>query len=373
MSHVQCEVKAGVGHITLNRPQALNALSLDMIRDITQALLDWRDDDAVQAIALRGMSKAGEFGAFCAGGDIRFFHAAALAGDSRLEDFFTEEYRLNHLIHTYPKPSLAFMDGIIMGGGMGLAQGCTVRIATERTRMAMPETLIGLFPDVGGGYFLSRCPGHLGEYLGLSGQLLNGEQAVQAGLADVVVAAHDLPALWATGGQRLGHGASTHQCREQALSWPEAMKVPDVKPEWWHDLLDSVFSVPSLNHAVVELNQLQAQGNAWATATLEAFAHRSPLMMQVTWQQIRQARTMGIGDELRMERDLVRHAFHPHHLQRRCAESDTVEGIRALAVDKDHQPRWMHAGLAEVTSEQVQGFFESPWPPSAHPLADLKD
>ncbi|MEO7886053.1 MAG: 3-hydroxyisobutyryl-CoA hydrolase, partial [Polaromonas sp.] len=169
---VLLEQRGNAGLITLNRPKALNALSLSMIRELSNALLAWRDDASVQVVAIRGTNKAGRpgtpesrFGGFCAGGDIRFFHQAVMAGDASLEDFFTEEYALNHLIHNYPKPYIAFMDGVVMGGGMGISQGARVRIVTDHTKMAMPETNIGLFPDVGGGYFLSRCPGHVGEYL----------------------------------------------------------------------------------------------------------------------------------------------------------------------------------------------------------------
>jgi enoyl-CoA hydratase/carnithine racemase len=147
---VIAEVGGRVGFITLNRPGALNALSLSMIRALTTHLLAWRDDPQVQAVAMRGSNKSGPFGAFCAGGDIRFFHQALLSGDPSTEDFFTEEYTLNHLIHSYPKPSIAFMDGVVMGGGMGLSQGATHRLVSERSKLAMPETLIGLFPDVGG-------------------------------------------------------------------------------------------------------------------------------------------------------------------------------------------------------------------------------
>ena len=184
MPDVIVELQGRIGFITLNRGTALNALSLAMIRALTATLLAWRDDPQVLAVAVRGMGKEGPFGAFCAGGDIRFFHQAALAGNPELEDFFTEEYALNHLIHKYPKPYIAFMDGVVMGGGMGISQGGSVRIVTERTKMAMPETHIGLFPDVGGGYFLSRCPGHVGEYLALTGHTLGGHEAVAVGLAD---------------------------------------------------------------------------------------------------------------------------------------------------------------------------------------------
>jgi enoyl-CoA hydratase/carnithine racemase len=150
------ERRGNAGLITLNRPKALNALSLGMVRDLLGTLLAWRDDPAVHMVAIRGSNKTGRpgtpealFGGFCAGGDIRYFHQAVMAGDASLEDFFTEEYRLNHLIHTYNKPYIAFMDDIVMGGGMGLSQGAKLRIVTEHTKMAMPETNIGLFPDVG--------------------------------------------------------------------------------------------------------------------------------------------------------------------------------------------------------------------------------
>jgi enoyl-CoA hydratase/carnithine racemase len=171
-SEVLSEVRGQVGFITLNRPRALNALSLGMVRDLMGILLAWKDDARVLAVAIRGSNKEGPFGAFCAGGDIRFLHQAGSQGNPLLEDFFTEEYALNHLIHNYGKPYIAFMDGIVMGGGMGISQGAALRVVTERTKMAMPETAIGLFPDVGGGYFLSRCPGRVGEWLALTGDTI---------------------------------------------------------------------------------------------------------------------------------------------------------------------------------------------------------
>ena len=192
---IVAETWCNVGLVTLNRPQALNALSLTMIRGITQVLLDWRDDAGIAGIVLRGVTREGKGAAFSAGGDIRFFHQAALAGDPRLEDFFTEEYMLDHLVHRYPKPIVALMDGIVMGGGMGIGQGSAMRIVTERMKMAMPETNIGLFPDVGGGYFLSRCPGRIGEYLALTGQVIGAGDAIALGLADFFVPSDTLPAL----------------------------------------------------------------------------------------------------------------------------------------------------------------------------------
>lgn len=363
---VLAEVQGKVGLITLNRAKALNALSLEMVRSITHVLSAWQHDPRVQAVAMRGMGKESAFGAFCAGGDIRFFHQAALAGDPRLEDFFTEEYRLNHLIHHYPKPCIVFMDGIVMGGGMGLAQGAKLRIATERTKMAMPETMIGLFPDVGGGYFLSRCQGALGEYLGLTGQMLNGSEAVFAGLADLLCDSSQLHALW---------------MQLPALDWTqpvEALKnftspfaqatqtAQGITPPWWSSDVNHAFEAADVQ-GIAKL--LQATGH---TQALEALHKRSPLMLAVTLEQIRKARHMKLSDELRMERDMVRHSFHPQHLNRTPSQSDTVEGIRALAVDKDHAPRWSPAHINEVTPEMVTPFFTSPWPAAAHPLRDLQ-
>ena len=363
---VLAEVQGQVGLITLNRAKALNALSLDMVRSISHLLLAWQTDDRVQAVAMRGMGKEGAFGAFCAGGDIRFFHTAAMAGDPRLEDFFTEEYRLNHLIHHYTKPCWVFMDGVVMGGGMGLAQGAGLRIATERTKMAMPETMIGLFPDVGGGYFLSRCQGALGEYLGLTGHMLNGAEAVYAGLADVLVDSASLNALWAQL-PHLNWAQPAEALRQFTHGFQAATQAAQHhQPSWWTDSLNQAFAAPDLPSIA---NALEASNEKHA---LDALHKRSPLMLAVTLMQVRRARHMNLSDELRMERDMVRHSFHPSHLQRTPAQSDTVEGIRALAVDKDHAPRWSPAHITDVSPDMVTPFFTSPWPLSAHPLADLQ-
>lgn len=358
-SHVIAEVRGRVGLITLNRPQALNALSLAMIREITATLIAWREDTAVFAVAIRGVNKEGPFGAFCAGGDIRFFHRAALAGDPELGDFFTEEYALNHLIHTYPKPYIAFMDGICMGGGMGISQGASLRVVTERSKLAMPETAIGLFPDVGGGYFLSRCAGHLGEYLGLSGRVLQGREALSAGLADGYVEAQRLPKLWDS------LPATPFENGESVQRWVQSHLQSTVPPATWP--VAEVNAVFGLGDVKAMVAALEAGTSAWAQETLAALRKRSPLMLHVVLEQIRRARGMGLTDDLRMERDLVHHCFH----LRPGAASETVEGIRALAIDKDHAPKWNPARIEDVTAEQVAAFFESPWAAEAHPLRAL--
>ncbi len=359
MSEVIAEVQGRIGCITLNRPKALNALSLPMIRELTDALQRWREDPQVLAVAVRGTGKEGPFGAFCAGGDIRFFHQAAHAGDAALGDFFTEEYALNHLIHTYSKPYIAFMDGIVMGGGMGISQGASVRMVTERTKMAMPETNIGLFPDVGGGYFLSRCPGKLGEYLGLTGLMLSGPQAVAAKLADIALPSSMLEAIWT---KLVSSPFENSEAVERwVLAQPGSLPPEKLAPQ---PQIDAIFGLPSVQ---AMLDALEATSDEWSQHTAKTLRARSPLMLHVVLEQIRRARGMGLADDLRMERDMVHHCFH----LRAVSESETVEGIRALAVDKDHSPQWKPARVEEVDASEVARFFVSPWSSDHHPLRHL--
>jgi enoyl-CoA hydratase/carnithine racemase len=369
---VHAERVGHLGFITLNRPKALNALSLAMVRELNHVLQQWQDDAHVCAVVVRGSNKEGPFGAFCAGGDIRYFHQAALSGDVTLEDFFTEEYSLNHLIQNYPKPYIALMDGIVMGGGMGISQGAALRVVTERTKLAMPETHIGLFPDVGGGYFLSRCHGaacsdHMGEYLALTGHVLRGGESLHVGLADVCVDSAALPALWdALQKQDWASGdAMLAWLREQSKT-TTAQALATV-PAWQNASIDKVFGLAT----VLEMEQALQGSDEWSVQTLKALHHQSPLMLCVTLEQIRRGRQMRLAEDLRMERDMVRHCFQTEHLSRRGVSSETVEGIRALAVDKDHAPKWQPARIADVTPEMVLPFFESPWPASAHPLRHL--
>ncbi|MES2423481.1 MAG: enoyl-CoA hydratase/isomerase family protein [Pseudomonadota bacterium] len=355
---VLTEVRGQIGMVTLNRPKALNALSLGMIRTLTATLQAWRDDPAVLAVTVRGAGKDGEaFGSFCAGGDIRFFHKAALAGDSALEDFFTEEYTLNHLIATYPKPYIAFMDGVVMGGGMGISQGASLRVVTDRTKMAMPETGIGLFPDVGGSYFLSRCPGAAGEYLALTGNTIASPDAIAWGLADGHIDAVQLPVLWET------LAATPFESANAVEHWVQSRFAAKVVVRK-HPLIDKIFGLPSVTDILAALD---ADASDWARDTAAVLRKRSPLMLHVVLEQVRRGRAMGLADCLRMERVMVYRSFH----LRPGAASETVEGIRALAIDKDHQPKWNPARIEDVTPAMVNAFFDSPWTAETHPLRAL--
>ncbi|MEJ6023270.1 enoyl-CoA hydratase/isomerase family protein [Ramlibacter sp. PS4R-6] len=355
MSDVIVEIEGRAALITLNRPKALNALTLDMIRQVSAVLLACRDAEAIEFVALRGMGKDGPFGNLCAGGDLRFFHEAVLSGNPELEDFFTEEYELNYLVNTFPKPYAVFMDGIVMGGGMGISgharQGATLRIVTERTKMAMPETNVGLFPDVGGGWFLSRCPGHIGEYLALTGTVIGGADALYAGLADALVPSEGLPSLWESiAGQGVANKGKA-VLEESALAKNE-------------DAIERFFSLPTVGEIVAAL---EGEASAFARETAAMLRQRSPLMLHVVLEHLRRARTLSLADDLRLERNMIRRSFH----LRPGTASETMEGIRATVIDKDRQPRWNPARIEDVTPAMVQAFFDPPWPAYAHPLRDL--
>jgi enoyl-CoA hydratase/carnithine racemase len=329
--HIKTSIDRRLACLTLDRPRALNALSLDMIRAITEALSSWRDDEAIDAVVIR--SSMGR--AFCAGGDIRYFHGLAHAtpagGSAALEDFFTEEYALNHLIHHYPKPYIALMDGVVMGGGMGISQGSRtqgLRVVTERTKMAMPEVNIGLFPDVGGSYFLPRARGRIGWYLALTGHIIGGADAVFAGLADALVPFEQHPVLL----QELAQAGDAWRATVMGYS--------------------------------TTADSLEAIGNASLAQqeALHAMHKRSPTMLAVTLEQLERGAKLSLAECLRMERGMVRHCF---------LHGDVVEGIRAAAIDKDDAPRWNPATLGDVTAEMVEDYFAPVWPAAAHPLRHL--
>ena len=357
--YVLTRVANGTGTITLDRPKALNSLSLEMVRRLTDVLLAWRDDARVDAVVITSSSEK----ALCAGGDIRFFHEAGHAtptgGSALLEDFFTEEYALNHLIHFYPKPYISIMDGVVMGGGMGIAQGgpsTGLRIVTDRTKMAMPEVNIGLFPDVGGSHFLSHAPGQLGNYLGLTGLTIGASDALYVGLADVYVPGAQLGALTAlidaTPGAQLPDAIRSFASGFAGEVGPSELQAQRAA-------IDAHFAAASVA-AIME--SLSRDENPFAQQALKAMRQRSPLMMCVTREMLVRGVALDVADCLRMERNLVRRNFE---------HGEVLEGVRALVIDKDNAPKWNPASLEEVTPEMVARFFEPVWPDHAHPLRHL--
>ncbi|MBU9375900.1 enoyl-CoA hydratase/isomerase family protein [Burkholderia multivorans] len=351
-----------VALITLNRPSALNALSYEMVRALAALFERCRNDDRIVAVVLRG---AGDKG-FCAGGDVRQLHRMVAQRETWLP-FFVDEYRLDHAIHTFPKPVVALMDGVTMGGGMGLAQGAALRVATERSKIAMPETRIGLVPDVGATHFLGRMPVELELYVGLTGATLSGADALSAKLADLCV-----PSSW----------LDTFETRIERVNWdgdalpalrkvfePPCNVVPhaalDTQLPWivrHFDKRSPVERIVATLKQDLARDELSREQRQWLQSTLDALTGHSPTMLAVTREALLRGRQMTLAESFRMELGIVARAIE---------EGDFCEGVRAHLIDKDRKPRWAPATLVELRAERVRHFLTSPWKLFAHPLADL--
>ncbi|PKI91616.1 3-hydroxyisobutyryl-CoA hydrolase [Actinomycetales bacterium SN12] len=323
---------SSLGRITLNRPRAINALDLGMIEQITAALRAWIDDTDVQTVLIDG---AGERG-LCAGGDVRALYDSITSGHpEHIADFFRAEYAMNALIAEYPKPVVVFADGITMGGGIGLAGHAAVRIVTERSRLAMPETRIGFTPDVGGTWLLGRAPGRLGEYFGLTGQSMSAADALYLGFADHFVPSENLDGLR----DALATRADPSTPNELTLLFdetPEPSALPAAR-EW----IDQAFSADTVGEIMQRLRDSDAPDAASALATLEELA---PTALAVTLDAVREARGMsGVREALEGEYRRVMWFGHNH--------PDLVEGIRAQLVDKDRDPKWQPATVAELPAD----------------------
>jgi len=363
-AEIHPHLENGIGFIALNRPKALNALSTGMVRAMKLALDEWRDNPAVLAVVIYSPHSR----AFCAGGDIRFLYDANQRGDAAAIDaFFTDEYKLNHTIFYYPKPYIALMNGLVMGGGMGISQGAAhtggLRIVTAGARLAMPETKIGLFPDVGASWFLARTPDYLGTYLGVSGNMIQASDALYAGLADLSVPEAAWAAMFeslsttpfASGTEIVAHLKATADAANQGQVPAPSMLAEHGAAIAQHFALDSIQAIVA---------SLETSGDAWAAEVLADLRARSPLSMAVSLELIRRAASMSMAACLRTDLDLVRSTF---------AGGDIVEGIRAVIVDKDHTPHWKPAQINQVSAQAVAEMFVSAWPAQGHPLAALQD
>ncbi|MEQ5838230.1 enoyl-CoA hydratase/isomerase family protein [Paraburkholderia acidicola] len=355
-----------IGFIELERPKALNALSTAMIRAIRAALERWRDDREVLAVVVRSQHAR----AFCAGGDIRFLYDAAQRGErAALDTFFIEEYQLNHAIFSYPKPYIALMNGVVMGGGMGISQGAYrtggLRVVTNSTKMAMPETRIGLFPDVGVGWFLARTPGALGRYLAVTGETIGPADALYAGLADAYIDDAALPALIDTlKNESFERGADVTACVSRETASHKVAPAPDTSTlADARALIDRHFAKPDVADILASLEaEPECEGAEWAEQTVGVLRERSPLSMAVSLEMV--VRSEGtMADCLRRDLDLTRSTFE---------QGDVMEGIRARIIDKDNRPQWRFARIEDVSAVDVERMFESPWSPADHPLRDLQ-
>jgi enoyl-CoA hydratase/carnithine racemase len=364
------EMHGAIAVATLNRPAALNALTFEMIGQLRAWLKRSACDPKVRAIVLRGAGGK----AFCAGGDIRALYQSFRESGTLHRDFFVAEYRLDYLLHRYPKPYVVLMDGITMGGGMGLAQASRCRVAGELSRIAMPEVGIGLFPDVGASYFLSRLPGALGAYLALTGVTLGGSDAVYAGLADVCLpptaAAKLIDTLvriaWSEDAEAdVRRTLYTLAVTSTAVAAPVGAANAPAPLEALRPAIDRHFSQPSVTGILASLDAETApEFDDWARKTAALMRTRSPTMLCVALRQWQTGSTRSLADCFRLELGMVEQSFD---------QGDFAEGIRALIIDKDNQPRWRPTRLKDVGAASVDLFFEPRWRAGDHPLEDLEE
>ncbi|AXY42947.1 enoyl-CoA hydratase/isomerase family protein [Halomonas sp. JS92-SW72] len=359
-----------IGVATLNAPKSLNALSLEMVHQLEAKLEAWAVDRSILAVWLEGSGDK----AFCAGGDVvALYRSLTEAGDNRgagrdsllAETYFTAEYHLDHRIHTYPKPLMVWGDGIVMGGGLGLMAGGFQRIVTETTRIAMPEITIGLYPDIGASWFLSRMPPGVGAYLGLTGAQLNARDALDLGMADrfiprerrgLVLAALTEADYGDRGGPALRAGVQAALDRhEDRATAPTCQVMPR---------LDQIQALVGAVDAVTAVSRILADDSddAWLAANRARLAAGCPMSAQLVWRMLDRHAHTSLADAFRDELVLSVQC---------CRHGDFVEGVRALLIDKDKAPRWSHADVASVPEEAIQALFVSPWDSESHPLRDL--
>ena len=324
---VKTSVADGIGSIVLDRPAALNALDLRMVRRMSAALAAWREEDAVRAVVVTSSSPK----AFCAGGDIRAVRDAGVRTDGEaVHGYFAAEYALDAAVAAYPKPYVSLIDGYALGGGLGISVHGRHRVVTERAVLAMPETAIGFFPDIGAGHFLPRLRGESGMYLGLTGTRVSGAAAVECGLATHYVHSADLPALEKALAEDGGR-------QVEAVLAGFASAAPPSELRGNEEAVDRCFGAPTLEEV---LSRLEAEGTEWADETLAALRRVSPTALLLTFEVVRR----GAGSSLAecFARDL-------RLAQRVATTRDFSEGVRAALVDRDNAPVWSPAPLAEIT------------------------
>ncbi|GAB4052269.1 enoyl-CoA hydratase/isomerase family protein [Catellatospora paridis] len=321
-----------LGRITLNRPRAINALTTEMVTIMQQALDLWAASDRVRTVLVTGAGHRG----LCAGGDIRAIHADAVSGGSRSLEFWAREYRLNATIARYRKPIVAWMDGLVMGGGIGISAHAGVRIVTERSRLAMPEVGIGFHPDVGGSWLLSHAPGQVGTHLALTGASIGAADAVHAGLADHIVPADRLPRLAAAlAGADAASAVASH-----------ALAVPEGELAAGREWIDRCYAADSVSEI---LDRLRSDPAPAARAAAAEIAAKSPTALVVTLRSLRTAAGLpsleaALEQEYRLSAAMLRSV-------------DFAEGVRAQIIDKDRNPHWKPADLAGVDVDTIAGYF----------------
>jgi enoyl-CoA hydratase len=332
MTGILFEKRGAMGLITLNRPKALNALTHAMCVEMKAQLGEWANDDAIKHVVIRGEGER----AFCAGGDIRALYESGKAGTPYALDFYRDEYRLDAAVKHFPKPYISLLRGIVMGGGVGVSVNGANRVGDESVVFAMPETGIGLFPDVGGSYFLPRCPGEIGMYLALTGARLKIMDAFYAGIVTHYVPAARIDEML----EKLAGGT--------AFGWAVGVLIEGVSKAPLADhrgTIDKCFSGNSVEEILLRLD---ADGSAWAAETAATIRTKSPTSLKIAYRQIREGKKLSFDECMKMEFRMVNRVIAGH---------DFYEGVRATIIDKDGAPKWQPAELAGVTDADVDAYF----------------
>lgn len=354
-----------IGIATLNAPRSLNALTLPMIEALHGQLRLWASDPAVVCVLLRGEGAR----AFCAGADVRSLTEACRRQPGEVPAlaarFFEDEYRLDYLLRTYPKPLITWGHGFVLGGGMGLLQGASVRIVTPTSRLAMPEIGIGLYPDVGASWFLSRLPGRLGLFLGLTATQLNAADALDLDLADRCLADHQQPLLIEGLLQLNWTQQPELQLNSllQALAGESRHELPAAELPARRQRIDALLDTATLPQAWHALAALRQDTDEWMAKAANNLAQGCPLTAFLVWEQLKRGRFLSLAQALRMEYAMSLNC---------CRHPEFTEGVRARLVDRDNQPRWHWGSVDSVPASVVEAHFEPTWH-GPHPLADLLD
>ncbi|MFT5691960.1 MAG: enoyl-CoA hydratase/carnithine racemase [Oceanicoccus sp.] len=366
---LECRQGRNIGVITLNAEKTLNSLTLEMIDLIYQQLISWRIDDSIGVVLINASGEK----AFCAGGDVQALHASALSKPGGpceyAESFFTREYRLNYLLHSYAKPIICWGHGIVMGGGLGILAACSHRIVTEKTRIAMPEVSIALFPDVGGSWFLNRMPGKSGVFLALTGASINATDSLFTGIADDFICQQyylkfidALTELTLTDDDKENH----HRLSNTITPFSVASKdsIPAGNVELNIDEINRLCGTANAFETIGNISSLQTD-NSWLSKAKNGLANGSPLGALIIFRQLQMSQDFSLAEVFQSEIQLATHIIR---------YPEFSEGVRALLIDKDKKPQWQFNSTREVSGETVDQFFSTPntgstWP--INPLADL--
>lgn len=350
------EENQGAGWVILNRPKALNALSLQMVKDIYNQLMVWAHNENISLVCIKSKSEK----SFCSGGDVRAIYESVKLNSDMIvpKEYFTTEYKMDLLIHEYNKPVLVFMDGIVMGGGVGLSVGARFRIITERTKWAMPEMNIGFFPDVGANYFLNQMPGRIGLYLALTAKIIMKGDILSTNMADYYLDS----SRWIEVEEFIkAHTWRPENVENEMVEFLESICVrSDQLP---HDLnvekINHYFQYETIEQIIHSLDAAASNGDDWASETKNTLLKKSPTSLKVTLELMKRGKGKTLRESFAMDTEVALNFLHTE---------DFFEGVRAVLVDKNHMPKWKPASFSDISEEYINQFFQVDWKNGCNPF-----